>query len=121
MAKRIVVTARGKKLDFDALKKSNPNAVPVRNFRPATLTNKIISKTAKNVPIAPRKPHVRGTKPAPRSSSMPTTPIDIVKGNIPAEVPMPPKQLITAVQEPIFTDETVSHARKTKVKETNND
>lgn len=62
MAKRYVGTARGVKLDMEALKKAHPNTVPVRNFK------KSAAKTvaAKKQVGVNRTPRIKATIPAPR-------------------------------------------------------
>lgn len=80
MARKIVVTAKGRKLDMDALKKSQPKATAVRNFKlpssaPIIATApKATIKTMKSVVAKNRKPKINATKPAPRPSFKPTVP-----------------------------------------------
>ena len=85
MAKRIVVSARGNKIDFDALKKSQPSAVPI-----VTGKKKVATKTApKQITVSTRTPNIKATVPSPIPTVLP------VEVSIQAEEPVVTKKTRT--------------------------
>jgi hypothetical protein len=89
MPKRIVVTSRGQKLDFDALKRANPNVKPIvagAGYQ-KQLADKIKNQK-KSVPPA-RVARINATIPAP-----------IPKASAPRPLSSTPTQKPTVVSQP---------------------
>lgn len=89
MARKFVVTARGVKLDMDALKKSQPNAIPVRNFpKPSPVKAAASTKGVKVVPAKSRQPRVKAQRPVSRKVGQIAPPMDRFVGLGPVPTPI---------------------------------
>jgi hypothetical protein len=74
MAKRIVVTARGVKLDFDALKRSQPNTKPVVAGKKKDVSSKpVMQKLA----VRPTSRRINATIPSPIPKPSDAKPVQV--------------------------------------------
>jgi len=96
MAKRITVTARGNKLDFDALRKSNPNTKPVI----AGKKKESAKALAKKVIPPARVQRINATVPAPIPPP--------VSG--PILTPDPVVEVIEKAEEPVLVKKSKTKA-----------
>jgi hypothetical protein len=73
MSRKYVVTARGVKLDLNALKAAHPNVKPVRPQKKDG--NATVSSKTQKVSVKAYTPKIKATIPAPRPTFIPPAPV----------------------------------------------